>query len=327
MALAILGVLFSHAANDYGWFPFNRLTVLGYGGVDLFFFLSGFGLFYSCSKDDSFLAFYRKRFLRVYPAFFVVLLLWLWKNNRWEWRYDLMMASTLGYWFPTSWGWHYLAWFVSAIFLLYLIFPFYYRWFRVHPWCATAVMCLSGVALSGVYTYSFSVVYPGSYNGYILFFARIPVFFLGVAFGSLSKTYGKSALPHQRLCITLCAVFFIVGFVGINLLFDHCKYLWLRLTGLLFFPFMLIVPGFCLCGGWLFSHLPGWVSRALAPVGSTTLEAYMLMSIFFSWKGRFIAFCGGNATAGCLLLVATTLVAAYALHHLLSPIVRLATRR
>lgn len=322
MAFAIMGILLAHTANDYGWFPINRLIRLGYGGVDVFFFLSGFGLYFSYSKDSRPLPFYVKRFVRVYPAFFVVMLLWFWKYHIWEWNYCLKIASTLGFWFPTGCGWHYMAWFVSAIFLLYLIFPPYFTLFRRSPLGATLGAGALGLALGAVYTYTFTYVYPGAYNGYILFLTRIPVFFMGTYFGHLATRYSSGVLPHARFWQGTMWVCLIVGFVGINLLFDHCSYMELRLNGLLFYPFILMVPGACAGCGWLLSHIPKWGNKLLALVGGSTLEAYLLMAIFFGWKTKFVALCGGNGTLGSLLMVAVTLLAAYALHVLLAPAIK-----
>ncbi|MGG6547118.1 UNVERIFIED_CONTAM: acyltransferase family protein, partial [Prevotella sp. 15_C9] len=41
-------------------------------GVDMFFFLSGIGLWYSWAKDSSTNTFYLKRIFRIYPTWLIV---------------------------------------------------------------------------------------------------------------------------------------------------------------------------------------------------------------------------------------------------------------
>lgn len=323
MAFAILGVLFSHTNSDYGLFVLNRLCTIGYGGVDIFFFLSGFGLYFSQSKNSAALPFYRKRFARLYPAFFVVLVLWLTINKQWSVGYFLELASTIGYWFPSSCGWHYMAWFVSAIILLYLIFPPYFRLFRRHPLASTVVACLTGFVLSGIYTYVFLTYYPpGQYNGYILFTARIPVFFVGVLFGWLAQREAEGTFCASRGMKWLLAALFVAGLAAINLGFAFLNYGQLRNTALLFYPFLLMTPAFCISMGWLLSRLPRWCRTLLSTVGGVTLEAYMLMSLLYSHQPWFVSLCGGNSVMGGLLLVVTTLLFAYVLHQLLHPVTK-----
>lgn len=320
MTFAILGVLFSHTNNDYGIFALNRLCTIGYGGVDIFFFLSGFGLYFSVSRRTDVLPFYRKRLLRLYPAFLVVVVLWLTINHRWSFAYFLELASTIGYWFPASCGWHYMAWFVSAIIPLYLIFPFYFRLFRRHPIASTIAACATGFVLSGIYTYVFLTYYPRSYNGYILFTARIPVFFVGTLFGWLAQRETAGTFCVTRGLKWLLAALFVVGLVGINVGFTFLNYGELRNTALLYYPFLLMTPGFCIGMGWLLSRLPRWTNTLLSTVGGVTLEAYMLMSLLYCRKSWFVSLCGDNGTLGSLLLVITTILCAYVLHQLLRPI-------
>lgn len=324
MALAIVGVLFSHLNADFGWFPFNRLAVLGYGGVDIFFFLSGFGLFYSYRRDPSSRRFYRKRLGRIFPAFIVVVLIEEYaRRGGFEPVRFLQLSSTLGYWFPHSWGWHYEAWFVSAILALYLVFPLFYKSMIRWPWASVLGGILIGLCLVGAYTYTFVVVYPGKWNGLILFFARIPVFFLGVAFARLSMIDRKIPLMRSRVWSVALVVVAIVGFVVLDVLFSTVNHGLLKAWGLLYFPFVAIVPGLCLSLGMALERIPCWVERMLSMLGSITLEAYLLMGCIYSFKPRFVGLAGGDGALGSLLMLLATLAAAWMLHWLLKPAVRL----
>ena len=321
MALAIIGVLFSHLNADFGWFPLNRLAALGYGGVDIFFFLSGFGLFYSYRHDPSPLRFYRKRLGRIFPAFIVVILIEEYvRRGGFELERFLKLSSSLGYWFPHSWGWHYEAWFVSAILALYLVFPLFYKWMKRWPRAAVWGGILIGLCLVGAYTYTFVVAYPGKWNGQILFYARIPIFFLGVAAARLSMIDRKIPLMRSRAWSIGLVVAAIVGFMILDYLFSMVNHRRLQAWGLLYFPFVMIVPGLCLCVSMALDKLPRFATKLLSSVGGITLEAYLLMGCMYSFKPSFVKFAGGDGALGSLLMLIATLVAAWILHQLLSPV-------
>ena len=69
MGVAILSILLTHLNCDLGSFALNRLALCCQGGVDAFFFMSGFGLYYSAQKGHSTLTFYKRRALRIFPLF------------------------------------------------------------------------------------------------------------------------------------------------------------------------------------------------------------------------------------------------------------------
>lgn len=51
-----------------------HLGVLPFGecGVDIFLFLSGFSMYHSLSRNDNIVKFYRKRLLRILPAYLII---------------------------------------------------------------------------------------------------------------------------------------------------------------------------------------------------------------------------------------------------------------
>lgn len=77
MGAAIILVLLCHC-DSFSWGIFHpyvqELAKVGSCGVDIFLFVSGFGLFYSMKKDSSIVHFYRKRFLRIIPEYFFIAL-------------------------------------------------------------------------------------------------------------------------------------------------------------------------------------------------------------------------------------------------------------
>jgi exopolysaccharide production protein ExoZ len=68
-----------HIEKNDGFFPFSRITEVGYTGVDFFFVLSGFIIAYVHHSDigrpRAIGRYFRQRFTRIYPFYWFVLLL------------------------------------------------------------------------------------------------------------------------------------------------------------------------------------------------------------------------------------------------------------
>ena len=100
--VAILLITNSHFKTVYPEF-LSKFAFGGAMGCAIFFFVSGFTL--ALSRKDSFLQFYGKRILRIYPAF---------------WLYYLV---TFDFESPISFIWPHL-WFIQAIMIFYALFYF-----------------------------------------------------------------------------------------------------------------------------------------------------------------------------------------------------------
>ena len=77
MGVSALLIAFFHCYSykfSSGWLGdillFMRKT--GNIGVDIFLILSAIGLYFSFSKDDNLIKFYKKRVIRILPSFFIV---------------------------------------------------------------------------------------------------------------------------------------------------------------------------------------------------------------------------------------------------------------
>lgn len=119
MGWSILWVMMLH-------FTFNQIKPLGFiaqygfAGVDIFIFVSGFGLFYSLDKNDNLVSFYRKRLLRIFPTYYIIGLITNLLITHDDILSFLFRYSTLGFWIGNK----YAEWFIPSIILLYLIAPF-----------------------------------------------------------------------------------------------------------------------------------------------------------------------------------------------------------
>lgn len=318
MAFAILGILLTHSGAYLDWGYVNRLLSMGIGGVDFFFFLSGFGLYYSYSKDPNALRFYKKRFIRIMPMFLLVLLVSKLLQNTFSWLPFLKLASTIGFWFPKDWGWSYFAWFVSVILFLYLIFPLYYRFFSKRPILTTCAAIGIACLLIGMYIYLYFVVWPTAYHGTILFYARIPVFVSGVLAGFYSRQKREPARPW--LFVVVAIVAFVVYFFWLA----NYEYRFLYKTALFFMPYFFIAPGGSYVVALVFERLQGCriLNKVVDLIGSSTLEAYLLINTIYYYKNDFVAIVG-NKLLGIALMVLTTMVVAIILHYLMGLVIGL----
>lgn len=119
MGWSIVWIMMLHF-GFYTLKPLGFVAQYGYAGVDIFLFVSGFGLFYSLDKKPLLLSFYRKRLIRIFPAYYLVgafasIIVFHDTILQYLFRY-----STIGFWT----GGAYFEWYVPSLLLLYLLAPF-----------------------------------------------------------------------------------------------------------------------------------------------------------------------------------------------------------
>lgn len=275
MGLSIIWVIFYHIGLEYDFANpmIGKITSLGYGGVDFFLFLSGFGLYYSYLKDNNLKSFYRKRFRRILPEFILVTILFGLVDTNSSIVDILMKITTIGYWFPLLNIPHHL-WYVSAIILFYLLFPLYMRFFNKKPRLSLVTGCIIGLVLTLIYSYTFLVLYPHEKNGLIFFTSRIPLFCIGVYFGRLSK-YPPRGTDKTKKLIAMIVWLSILFSIVLLLLTKYADYWILRNGGLFFYPFIFIVPGACLMISYVLKEVP-LITRFLSFFGKISFELYLV---------------------------------------------------
>lgn len=318
MAMAMLGILFTHFTVSPDSFFVRRLMLFGQGGVDLFFFLSGFGLYFSSLKRNSPLRFYKRRLLRIYPPFILILLISLLVKPVFRWDAFLWGATTLPYWFPPIRRYTF-GWFVSVILFLYAIFPAYIVLFhRCKRWCTglSIVMALGGVA---VYAHYFLHLHSGAYNQYILCLARLPIFFLGIYAGSQSA--GRKVTDAGWGKKACWGVLSLVAIALWNAGMTHWGFMTMRNSGLLYLLFCPILPGLMLVMTWGFDWLRrfNWLNSSagwlLKQMGTCTLEAYLLLSTTYRYVNPLARSIGCTPFVANALLAIATILCAWLLHR------------
>ena len=129
MGIATIGIIVCHCPPNVVLMPklIEYLCYLGKTGVALFFFLSGFGLYYSLSKNsNSIIHWYIKRYARIYIPYLLILLIpglyFAINDPDTDWLRYLGKLSLISYW-----KYHDCAWFLAALLPFYAISPLLFK--------------------------------------------------------------------------------------------------------------------------------------------------------------------------------------------------------
>lgn len=266
MGFAILWIMFFHAELQTDSPIAKFVLEIGYGGVDIFLFLSGFGLYYSCShKWNGPKPYYKRRFKRILPTFWIVLLLIFLIQGPYSLKGLAVLGAkctTLGLWLPFI---PMDLWYISLICLLYAIYPIFYKYYTSNP--KTTIVGVMSLLFILISIYVLKNI-GSDHNGLlILALSRFPIFFIGSFFGR----YIESTQNNEGGIFVIATM---IGFVMLWLLrANYQEYLWNG--ALAFIPFILIVPGLCYAISVILNFYP-IIAKPFAFIGIYTLEIYVL---------------------------------------------------
>lgn len=276
---AILWVVFFHAQLGLGGWLY-QVQRIGYGGVDLFFFMSGFGLYHSLNRDQDLKRYLKRRVQRILPAYLPFCLVWLlvmiplygggWITSA---RIAFGNLTMLGYFANTPLM---INWYVSALAISLLVAPGLYVLLKPGKsyWLRTVGVLLACFAVGLCFVNRMQYMAA----------SRLPVFVLGMIFAS-----EHAASVDEKKTIPVLALGLCVGLAGLYMALSRFKELLVSL-GLYWHPFVLITPGLCAGLAWVFSKLP---SRMLAPVrvlGAASFEIF-LFNVWVELLGKYYGLC------------------------------------
>ena len=267
MTAAIILILLNHMKSAWPDGLVKTVASFFYGGVDLFFFLSGIGCFFSWRRDRDPAAFLRRRALRILPSYLPFILVWIGlQAAEGGIAPTAALANLLGVhgFVKTEPSFN---WYVSGMWLSYLLTP----WLAaLTERCDTRPR--RAAALAGLLL--LSAAFWGD-RELIILVTRLPVFFAGMLFAA--ESVRRDALTRTETTLLLALIP-----VGAVLLWEFAKYwpdqLWNR--GLHWYPFLLIAPGACLAVAAAASALERSrvgraIDRAAGVVGGFTFEIYL----------------------------------------------------
>ena len=185
MGIAIVMVLLYHL---YSLCPVESFRVFKhwYAGVDIFMFLSGWGLCYSYKKH-TLSTFYRRRLFRILPLYIFQVIMAnvilsivqnVDSNNIAKQIIDELLTL-----FNMSIGGDFGNWYTSAILLLYIVFPILYFFVRKFRLISYAIVGLISCAIIRHY--------PDMQWQYNCILSRVPAFLLGIVLYSSNEEKKK----------------------------------------------------------------------------------------------------------------------------------------
>ena len=261
MGIAVLWIAILHATM---WFPIEPINwlfkSLGQNGVDIFLFLSSFGLYYSWQKNPDTKIFLKKRFLRIIPVFIPIALFrcYYLKYSLYQ---SILTITALEFWINTGRS----VWYISAILVLYLITPFYLKRFDNNEKKLTIISMIISFIIGAIFFKT----------GYTVFFCRLPIFFLGFYVGYLA--YNQRAVSKVSLIVYV--LMFIGGFGIYRYLFVHVSEIALWDYGLYWYPMIIIIIPFCLFLSYFFNKCHEYkiplINDLFYKIGSVSLEFYL----------------------------------------------------
>lgn len=300
MGIAILIVVYGHTLyyksglQNYEDLHFTIWYTLG--SVEMFMFVSGFGIFQSLRKNQNAADFYKKRLVRLFPAYLPVMILWVayrMLQNRMGVVDAIGNLTALGWWAGLS---NQFNWYVPAILVLYLLSPLFYHCLTKmkHPW-------LIVVAL-------FAVVVAMWQGSLLMAVTRFPTYYLGMYFG---MRYAEKKAPTKKMII----IWTVVGLIAMALVpyFFIYRQETLWYYGAYWIPFFFSTPA-CMFGvtkllAWMESRpLTNRVNRLIAFLGNRSFEIYLVHLAFFfvmldmgfrRWKA-WIVFAFVGIILGCM---------------------------
>lgn len=297
--------LFAEGAPAALFYAENVIKRLGFEGVDMFFLLSGMGLTYSIGKH-SLCGFYLRRLRRLAIPFVAVAALRA-VCERWGWRAFLFVVSGANFFVGNM---YFFLWFVTAIAVLYLVFPLYWRFFS----SARSKLAFTLAVIAVWYVLSLALVGVLPENKYG-FTNRIPVFVTGVLLGWCTQK-GVTLLSRRAVAVTAAVLTlaglilsFLCNFRGLKLSLPQsncCLPDYLTALGLT----ALLAELFALLGK---ARGARWINRALGFVGGISLEFYCVQEFL---GGRTVNALTGRVPdiAVNIAVLAVVTVSGWALH-------------
>ena len=310
MGVAIIWVIMFHIPYKPEVPGLQQFMTIGYGGVDIFLLLSGFGLSFSLSKPNISLSqYYKSRACRILPEFWVYLLITFIVSGEYtvsSFESLALKATTIGLWIP---GVPFELWYISCIVVFYALFPFFFRRLKANMYKATFEGIVVGLLLTLIYALVMLLAFHNENIGghMIMAISRIPIFVIGALLGLIAKKGVK--IQKSRSLVVLAMSAFAIGFLSLFYFMLFLKpYLWT--CALHWLPFILITPTLCILLAVFFEKLPMAIEKVLGFVGLMSYELYIVHCYFFKNYSDVITH-QYNESMTNIILVVTSFIVAY----------------
>lgn len=265
MGLSIIWIILFHLVGIIDMpNPFRSFQAIGYLGVDIFFFVSAYGLYYSMGKNPDISLWYKKRIIRICPAFLIVTLF-----------FNVVRGSSfleiLGDFASVNFFLPFIDcpisyWYVPSCLVFYAVFPLIYR--------NREIICRY-IFFFVIFFFAFALFMnwiKEIFNlspFYFFFLYRIPIFLLGLVYAMVENRI----LEHRKCLLTM--VFIAIGclFVMLKTSTEHFIFRDIQVHELLLLIFSL--PFFFALSAIVKFKGP-YLNRILTYCGTYSFEIYLL---------------------------------------------------
>ena len=195
MGFAILWIVVHHI-GFFAMFTFNPIVnffvKLGSCGVDIFLVLSSFGLYISYSHNSDIQRFYKRRLIRILPAFLIIVLAFHIKH--------LNESLSIVFWIGELLS----NWYISFILIAYLFFPLIIYIQKKSLFLPILVACI----MSFIGTICLVSIHKDSIHDVpMLMVQRLPVFCLGSLIADKRLTFNFTYVNIVNIVMLGCLLF------------------------------------------------------------------------------------------------------------------------
>ncbi len=230
----MLWIVFFHVELTVTDEYLSVFKIMGYGGVDIFMFASGVGVYFSYVRDHDPAAFICRRIKRLAPVYLPFIILWcVYKTWLGGFNYGAVIGNLFGVQGFTGLGGEF-NWYITGLAVMYLLTPYFAGLVEKMTKPRQYIALVAALLL-------ITVPFWNAYDG-IIIVTRLPIFVMGMYLAKLSRD-GEKKVGVIRALIIIAAAF--AGVCLFLYAFRRCyDYLWPY--GMYWYPFILITPGICL---------------------------------------------------------------------------------
>jgi len=236
MGIAIIWVALYHIPTHTTIPVLRYFQDIGYGGVDIFIFVSGIGIYRSLENDSDVVSFLGRRLKRLLPSYIPFIILWMVVRFI---TYQIFLTEVLGNITMTGWwngSGNQFNWYVDGILLFYLLAPY------IHGILSNSnndreQLCYASLLLLLAFVISLSFLH----GKLLMAMSRLPLFVLGMIVASEKDCISR--FLKGRIMWGVWTAISVLGMVALY----YILYIQDRLDrwhyGLWWYPFILIAPG------------------------------------------------------------------------------------
>lgn len=226
LGICIIWITLLHMRFNVDGHPIiDYLKNIGYAGVDVMFFISGWGCVKSLERNAT-VVFLKNRLYRIIPKYFCILVPYLFIQKHYFDKGDIKQIFRniypIGHWDSLTTQFN---WFIGAILTLYLLAPIAFLFIDTFQ--------KNSKVLLGMILFCISIGVGYFDTDAMLLVSRIPIFLLGMMIS-------KGCINLRRLAIL---AFFVSGNIVLYWMYFYFKpLLWNK--GMYWYPWLFITPGF-----------------------------------------------------------------------------------